>query len=247
MREYKINNVKRPVYDDISEVPIHIRSKIVNDWQKADIGDWVTADDGAVMEVFRKGSMGRPKGKKRLRYYIGTCTGTYPCVKNAKFSSQRKKNIYSFGGEFAMDLIESRKNLTKKEQIFVQYLIAGISLQKAYMKAFPTNDEGYALVAAKTLTSTERIQTAMRKELEPVMEELGITPQYVLGTMKILADDAEREETRLKALVKLSDVLDLEDKTSTKVTQITGNVFKGFSDEQLKSIERPLEIENGEK
>ena len=146
-----------------------------------------------------------------------------------------------------MDLIESRKNLTKKEQIFVQYLIAGISLQKAYMKAFPTNDEGYALVAAKTLTSTERIQTAMRKELEPVMEELGITPQYVLGTMKILADDAEREETRLKALVKLSDVLDLEDKTSTKVTQITGNVFKGFSDEQLKSIERPLEIENGEK
>ena len=61
-----------------------------------------------------------------------------------------------------------------------------------------------------------------------------------------MADDAERDDTRLKALMKLSDILDLEDKTSTKVTQISGAIFKGFSDKQLEDTKRPLlEVHEG--
>ena len=44
---------------------------------------------------------------------------------------------------------------------------------------------------------------------------------------------------------KLSDILDLEDKSTAKVTQLTGIQFQGFSDDQLSSAERPKEIENG--
>ena len=58
---------------------------------------------------------------------------------------------------------------------------------------------------------------------------------------------SERDETRLKAVMKLSDILDLEDKNSTKVTQLTGAVFQGFSDEHLDKASRPLEIENESK
>lgn len=246
MREYKINKIPYTVYDSVNEIPPSIKSKIVDKWKTAEIGDWVTADDGSVMEVLRKGSMGRAKGKERIRYNIGTCTGTYPCVKGAKFSSERMKNIYSFGGRSSIDYILSRRNLTRKEEVFVGFLSTGMPMQEAYLKAFPTNDEGYALSAAKILTSTERIITAMKKELEPVMEELGITPEYVLGTIKIMADGAERDDTRLKALMKLSDILDLEDKSTTKVTQLTGAVFQGFSDKQLDSIKRPMEIAEGE-
>tara|TARA_R110000765_G_scaffold167256_2_gene272178 strand:- start:60 stop:803 length:744 start_codon:yes stop_codon:yes gene_type:complete len=240
MREYRINKIPYIVYDSVNEIPPNIRSRIIDNWKTAEIGDWVTADDGAVMEVLRKGSMGRTKGKDRIRYNIGTCTGTYPCVKGAKFSSEKMKNIYSFGGRLSIDYILSRDKLTRKEEVFVGFLSTGMPMQEAYLKAFPTNDEGYALSAAKILTSTERIITAMKKELEPVMEELGITPEYVLGTIKIMADDAERDDTRLKALMKLSDILDLEDKSTTKITQLTGAVFQGFSDKQLKDTERPL-------
>ena len=60
-----------------------------------------------------------------------------------------------------------------------------------------------------------------------------------------MAESAEREDTRLKAIFKLSDILDLEDKTSTKVTQLTGAVFSGFSDEQIEGVQRPLEIKDG--
>jgi len=33
--------------------------------------------------------------------------------------------------------------------------------------------------------------------------------------------------------------LDLEDKTSTKVTQVTGALFQGFTPEKLEEVERP--------
>jgi len=39
--------------------------------------------------------------------------------------------------------------------------------------------------------------------------------------------------------------LDLEDKSTAKVTQLTGIQFQGFSDDQLTDAERPKEIENG--
>ena len=83
----------------------------------------------------------------------------------------------------------------------------------------------------------------MKKELEPIAEDLGIDPKYVLNGIKNEADSSEKADTRLKALFKLSDILDLEDKSSTKVTQVTGALFKGFSNDQLEAAERPKEIE----
>ena len=38
--------------------------------------------------------------------------------------------------------------------------------------------------------------------------------------------------------------MDLEDKNQTKVTQISGAVFKGFGENSLDEIRRPKEIEN---
>ena len=243
MREYRVNRISHNVFDDIEEVPPHIT--INKDWRTAELEDWVLADDGAIVQVLRKGMMKKARGKNRTTYYIGTCTGTYPCTASAKLDTSRRKNIYSFGGEFAQTLIEQRRKLTSNEEVFVQFLASGMPMRDAYLKAFPTNDERYALSQAKTLTRTERIKTAMRKELEPVMNELGIDSEYVLGSIKDMAESAEREDTRLKAIFKLSDILDLEDKTSTKVTQLTGAVFSGFSDEQIEGVQRPLEIKDG--
>ena len=43
------------------------------------------------------------------------------------------------------------------------------------------------------------------------------------------------------------DILDLEDKSSTKVTQLTGAVFSGFSDEQIEGVQRPLELKDNKR
>ena len=242
MRQYKVKKTHHTVYDELDEVPPHIT--INKDWRNSNLHDWVLADDGGVLQILRKGLMQKARGKNREISYIGTCTGTYPCTKSAVLDTSRRKNIYSFSGEYSQTLIEQRRKLTSNEEIFVQYLACGIPMREAYLKAFPTNDERYALSQANTITRTDRIKTAMKKELEPIVSELGITPEYVLGVIKDIAEVSERDETRLKAISKLSDILDLEDKNTTRVTQLTGAVFQGFSEEQIDKASRPLEIKN---
>jgi len=83
----------------------------------------------------------------------------------------------------------------------------------------------------------------MKEELKPVMDELGVDETFVISGIKDEAETAEKADTRLKALFKLSDILDLEDKNTTQVTQLTGAMFQGFTDEKLKEVERPKEIE----
>ena len=56
-----------------------------------------------------------------------------------------------------------------------------------------------------------------------------------------------KEDVRLRAVFKICDIMDLEDKNQTKVTQVSGALFQGFSNEMLDKAERPelLEEDNG--
>jgi hypothetical protein len=64
-----------------------------------------------------------------------------------------------------------------------------------------------------------------------------------MKTIKGVIDSTDKDETRLKALFKLADIMDMEDKNKTTLTQVTGALFKGFSDEMIEGAERPKEIE----
>ena len=240
MREYKVNTVYHRVFEDREEVPSDII--IRENWREAEVGDWVVADEGCIIQVLRKGSMLRTKGKVRKKYYIGTCTGTYPVRKSSKLDTSRRDNIYTFSG-----LLEpEKKGLTKKERMFIFYLShEKLSPEQAYLKAFPTKNKRYASEKAASLIKTERITTAVKEELKPILEELGISDQYILKGIKDEAELAEKSDTRLKALFKLSDILDLEDKNQTKVTQIQGVAFGGFDDKMIDKSVRPKEIEDG--
>ena len=118
-------------------------------------------------------------------------------------------------------------------------------MDEAYLRAFPTENRRYAFSRAKKLVKTERVHTAMKEELKPVLEELGIDNKSVLKDIHTTSKTAEKEDVRLRALFKLADILDLEDKNETKVTQITGALFQGFSPDELEEVERPTEITDG--
>ena len=241
MRHYRVNKVFHTVFESMDEVPTDL--VVISDWRISEVGDWVKADDSCVIQVLRKGNMIRNKGKDRIRSYIGTCTGTFVCIPRTKMDTSRRRNIYSIGGEMSADeRVLSRINLSKNEVLFVQYLSSGLAAQDAYLRAFPTNNPHYANTKSSSLIKTERVMKAMKKELEPIIEELGISPKYVLDRIKSEADDSEKADTRLKALFKLSDILDLEDKTQTKVTQLSGAVFQGFADNILEEAQRPKEV-----
>ena len=240
MRHYKVNGLSHTVYEEEAELPTNILNNITNDIKKAKVGQWIEAHDGCYMEVLRAGELNKAKGKNRIVKYIGTCTGTYLAA--GKVDSSRRENIYTISGNNAKTPV--RNKLNKHESLFVNYVTSGMSPQEAYIKAFPTNDPHYANFKSSELIKYTRIRKAMKKELEPILEKLGITQESILEGIKAVADLSEKDDTKLKALFKLSDILDLEDKSTAKLTQLTGIQFQGFSDKQLEDVERPKEIES---
>lgn len=242
MRFYKVNGIEHTVYDDIDELPKNF--KYIN-WRSANVGDWVKADDGCYIQILRKGKMVVPKGRNKVREYVGTCTGTFPVTSRAKMDTSRRVNIYSFGGnKNSADVLLDRTVLSKHEHLFVVYITSGLSPQQAYMKAFPTSNPGYAKQKSAQLIKTKRITTAMKEELKPILEEIGVDEKSILENINNIAMSSEKDETRLKALFKLSDIMDLEDKNKTTITQVTGALFQGFQEKELLKAERPKAIEN---
>ena len=244
MRYYKVNNISHTVFESKQEVPDGIT--YIEDWRDGHIGDWVLADDGCVIQILRKGTMKKPKGKVREIDYIGTCTGTFIVSKKTLFDTSKRVNIYSLGGNIDRNQrIEDRQKLSSKEEVFVQYIASGMDARMAYLKAFPTNDPHYAGLRAGQLVKTTRIKTAMKEELKPVLEEIGIDEKAILEGIYRIALSSGKDDTKLKALFKLADIMDMEDKNKTQVTQLTGAVFQGFDKKSLESAERPREITDG--
>ena len=244
MRHYKVNKIQHTVFDSEDEVPSDVH--YLRDWRDASLSDWVLADDETVIQVLRLGTMIKPKGKVRRVTYIGTCTGTFVVSKKNKMDTSRRVNIYSIGGNIERDArIEERENLSSREELFVQYLSGGMDPRKAYLKAFPTNNPGYAGMRAGQLVKTKRVRSRMKEELKPFLEKLDLDEFYVLSNIKEVIDSCDKDDTKLKALFKLADIMDMEDKNRTQVTSVTGALFQGFTPEALEEVERPKEIESG--
>ena len=241
MKVYKIRKIEHYVYEKNDALPPTIIPR--DNWRTSKIGDWVKTDDECVVQILRKGKMLQ---RDRELTYVGTSTGTFISKVDNKMDTQKRANIYSFGGRSTPEeVVENRKQLTSNEHLFVTHLQQGMQPVDAYLKAFPTNNPSYAKVKAYNLFKTQRVRTAMKEELKPVMEELGIDDRLVLSGIKAEALSADKADTRLKALFKLSDILDLEEKNTTKVQQVTGAVFQGFTDEMLEPVEPKKEITDG--
>ena len=240
MRTYKVNKIEHTVFDEKDEVPAEI--DYIYNWRQGHLGDWVQADDGCIIQILREGTMNKSKGSNREQVYLGTCTGTFIVSDKTKMDTSKRKDIYSLGGRERNERLETNDRLSSREHTFVQYLASGMDARKAYLKAFPTNDPHYAGLRAGQLVKTTRIRTAMKEELKPVLEELGINETSILRNINIIAESSEKDETRLKALFKLADIMDLEDKNKTQVTQLTGAVFQGFSEDKLAEAERPKKL-----
>ena len=244
MRHYTVNNAQYVVYESEDELPPDVYP--IKDWRNGGLFDWVLADDGCFIQILRKGTMTKPKGKVREVAYIGTCTGTFIVSPKTKMDTSKRVNIYSLGGDVERNQrLDDRENLSTREELFVTYLAGGMDPRQSYLKAFPTNNPHYAGTRAGQLIKTARVRSAMKEELKPYMEQLGLDENYVLSNIKEVIDSCEKADTKLKALFKLADIMDMEDKNTTKITTMTGALFQGFTPEKLEEVTRPKEIEDG--
>jgi len=236
MRSYTIKKIEHFVYEDLDEIPKDL--VYLKDWREGEIGDWVLADDGCVIQVLRKNALAKHTKKVQFDYTIGTCTGTFAVRSNVKMDTERREDIYSMSGKIAAKRVKGDKNLTKNEILFSQLLARGVSADEAYLKVYRTNNRKYAKLQAGILVKSERIKKAMKEELKPILSSLGISPELVLEGIKDIATDEDAKHSdKLKALFELGEILEL--KETNKVTEVTGALFQGFQPEQLQASQRP--------
>ena len=234
MRTYKIKKIEHHVYEHLLELPEDI--KYLSDWRKAEIGDWVLADDGCIIQILRKNFLNGLRLRNRS-ITVGTCTGTFSVRKTTMMDTERRQNIYSISGKEAKQSSKDRKKINSNEILFAQNLARGLSPEDAYIKVYRTNNRQYAKEHAAILVKTERIQRKMREELKPILEELGINPELVLSNIRDIALNGEKDSDRLKALFELGEVIEI--KETNKITEVTGALFQGFEPKQIEATKRP--------
>lgn len=236
MRQYKIGKLTHPVFESEEEVPNSI--KFIKNWRDAEVGDWVLADDGNIIQALRVNQV-LNQGRYPIKY-IGTCTGTYLCRETDKMDTEKRENIYSFSARASNDThrrIKNRDYLTANEAAFSKYIANGFSPEEAYKKAYGTDNVRYAKMKSAVLVKQERIVSAVKEELDVVLKGMGIDLKYLIKGVKLEAENADKSNDRLKALSMLWDAADVIPKQ--KVTQLTGAVFQGFDDKTLESAKRP--------
>jgi|TARA_B100001964_G_scaffold50319_1_gene56681 phosphopantetheinyl transferase (holo-ACP synthase) len=239
VRKYKIGKTFHPVFEDEEEIPENIR--IIENWREGELGDWIKADDGNVIQALRVNKV-MNQGKYPIKY-IGTCTGTYLCRDSDKMDTEKRENIYTFSARASNNTakrIKTRNYLTANEAAFSKFIANGFSPQEAYKKAFGTENNQYAKMKSAVLVKQERVVSAVKEEVDEVLKGLGVDLNYLIKGVKLEAENADRSNDRLKAFSMLWDAAEVIPKQ--KVTQLTGAVFQGFSDNMLESAKRKPEL-----
>ena len=234
-----ISGVDYHLYADEAEFrKHHNKEELKDDWRKAQEGEWALSDDGQVFSVLRRAVMFSNQYKQDTDY-IRTLLGTVFVVDGAKLAGEPAKNIYTF------TKYKTSKYITAREKLFAKMVAMGRDATDAYLTVYKTKNRRYALNRAKILLRQKRIRTLINKEVEELMNDLGITKTYLLENAKAVVDKSDvRDGDKLRALetlMKISGLLTT-DKKSDSISLI--QEFTGFTKDKLKAFESGLIEEN---
>jgi len=215
------------LYDNSEEFKAFVQNTpIVEDWRDGTQGDWVLTDDGYVCQILRLSKIGK-------RMCIRTLCGIYAIDGSVQMIGDNGivDNIYSFSGKHSFDT----DKVSAKQYLFAQYVAKGDNSIDAYKKAHPdAKSESYIKHRTSSLLKTESVQKMIKKEIQECLASEGVSPEWIIGKYKTIADVADRESDSLRALESLSKIAGLFDTQDTKSEQLT--VWAGFSPEQLEAL-----------
>ena len=234
-----ISGVDYHLYDNEEEFrKHHKKAQLRENWRDAEEGEWALGDDGQVFTILRRAVMFSNQYNKKTDY-IRTLLGTAFVVDNAKLQGEPPKDIYTFTRH------KNSKYITAREKLFAKMVAMGRDATDAYLTVYKTKNRRYALTRSEILLRQKRIRTLINKEVEELMDDLGITKTYLLENAKSVVDKADvRDGDKLRALetlMKISGLLSTEKKTDS-VALI--QEFTGFSKDRLKAFETGLIEEN---
>jgi hypothetical protein len=135
--------------------------------------------------------------------------------------------------------VKERTNCTNREKIFATSVAVGKDAVGAYMKAFSEANRGTARKKAVVLLKQRRVMSEIEKTSKDVAKELGIDHEYILGSLKQLADTSEDQNVSLQSLKELGKAIGTLGGVKKIETGIVG-MFQGFSPDEIEGAQRKI-------
>ena len=234
----EIKNTKHYIYDSKDEFAIYSPDiPIRHNWRHGDEGEWVYTDDGFVCQILRKTKI---KYTGKSVPCIRTVCGTFLANdKNKEMLGEDgiAENIYTFSGTNVSQRDFNKRGRNSRELLFAKYVASGLGAIESYKRAYPdARSSNYIKNRTDKLLKTETIRKMIDKQIEEILSEEGVTPNWLIERYKTIADLAESDTAKLRSLdslAKISGLFDLNEKKSEQVT-----IWAGFSPEQLEEVKK---------
>jgi hypothetical protein len=147
------------------------------------------------------------------------------------------ENIYSFSGTNVSQKDFNKRGRNSRELLFAKYVASGIGAVEAYHKAYPdARSSSYIKNRTEKLLKTETIIKMIDKKIGELLAEEGATPNWLIERYKTIADLAESDTAKLRALDSLARISGLFDHSEKKSEQVT--IWAGWSPEQLEEVKK---------
>ena len=246
----KIKGVKHYVYDDLTEFQKHNpNTNVIFDWKKGEEGDWVLADDNGIAQLLKVSSkIAHPNDRPNYTHskgYVRTIVGTFLRNDKTKMDTNfdEHPNRYTFSKTIknTNNRVKERKNPTNKEKVFATTVAVGTDAVQAYMDAFEEKDRDKARKKAVVLLKQRRVMEEIEKNVKDVAKALNIDHDYILRSLKHLADFSDDPNISLQSLKELGKAIGTLGGGVKRVETGVIGMFQGFSPEQLQSARRQLE------
>ena len=230
-----IKDVKHYIYDNKEDFYLNNPKSIkIKPWRESEELDWVFTDSDHVVQVLRKTTF--KSSNNRNVPYIRTICGSFTISGKKLMFGEISDNIYSFGKRKQNEHYYStstKKKISQREMLFARYVASGDDIVDSYIKAFRTESKRYAEIQSKRLLMSQRIRKMIKEEVQIALDNVGVSPEYLIERFKDIADISERDSDRLRSLEMLAKISGLFSIDSSK-EQLT--VWTGFTPEQLESI-----------
>ena len=234
----EIKNTKHYIYDSKDEFAIYSPDiPIRHNWRHGDEGEWVFTDDGFVCQILRKTKI---KYTGKSVPCIRTVCGTFLANdKNKEMLGEDgiAENIYTFSGTNVSQRDFNKRGRNSRELLFAKYVASGLGAIESYKRAYPdARSSNYIKNRTDKLLKTETIRKMIDKQIEEILSEEGVTPNWLIERYKTIADLAESDTAKLRSLdslARISGLFDLNEKKSEQVT-----IWAGFSPEQLEEVKK---------
>ena len=235
----EIKGIKHYLYDSVKEFKaFRPDEEIKGNWRECHQSDCALTDDMHVCQILKRSPIFDEVSHKN-KTLIRTVCGTYIVERyTMKMLGENgiPENIYAFAKTFASKNRYQKENKGEiKEILFAKYVARGNDVVSAFKKVYKgANNKSYISRKTNELLKKESVVNMVKKEVELILKDEGVTKEWIIGQYKQIVDLSERDTDKLRSLEALSKMSGLFD-TEKKTEQISVG-FAGFLEPGQKEL-----------